>query len=468
MFQNRVASMVNLHRTLSALPEYPGEPSSLKSRASSLVKLRRMFAGSEQDGTTVSPPGKLEYPIFFELPRDLPPSHHSLASFIIWRLTAHVKRKGALASDLVSGAVVTVVGSEGAPPNIPISLHGHWNDALHYSIISSSSVVSLGAEWPVEITLRPISKVKIREITAELQGTFSFLLLDVMIAQSAILQERVVYYTKGRVVLHKLAPVGHTLLTIRRTGLPILPVMSDDIKAFRTSSLFPYVETEEPQTSSLLGPGPWTLRCNLDMSHKVKHLHRTHTNAMSNVSVTHVLRIVIKVQEGGSTADIVKEAPVHILSVRRFLTTERRGVDSGLSFSLAIPTRGTSYRATCRHPPRLHRPRLGGLHHKPRRLLILRLSVPRHLLYPRRKPVLYSSGGNNTSASSLEGSIHAANVLRRIAQPTKEHCLELQVEADEAPMKLVVAQLHGTRRDHRYGSWTTYPRSSLDHGPSTS
>lgn len=89
-------------------------------------------------------------------------------------------------------------------------------------------------------------------------------------------------------MVHKPTPVAHTLFAIQRNdGQPLLPVMSDDVEAFRDSPLFPYMETDEPQTSSLLGPGPWVLQCNLEMSPRHRNLHRTHTNEMSNVSVTH-------------------------------------------------------------------------------------------------------------------------------------------------------------------------------------
>lgn len=168
------APTYSIYRTLSAPPEKDVDETTLKSRPSSLVKLGRMLKGSQDgDALAPSPPGVIEYAVFFEIPRDLPPSHHSASSSIIWRLTAHAKRKGAMASDFVAGTDVTVVGSEGAPPNLPINGTGVWNDALHYSITSSSSVVSLGAEWPAYITLTPMAKVKIHRVSAQIQGKFT-------------------------------------------------------------------------------------------------------------------------------------------------------------------------------------------------------------------------------------------------------------------------------------------------------
>ena len=76
-----------------------------------------------------------------------------------------------------------------------------------------------------------------------------------------------------------------------------------------------------------MGPGPWTIRKDLQLPKSDTVLHITNKNRRSNLSVSHMLKIIFRVERGDDVAvdpqsgkrklfDIVVQTPVHILSVR--------------------------------------------------------------------------------------------------------------------------------------------------------
>lgn len=92
-------------------------------------------------------------------------------------------------------------------------------------------------------------------------------------------------------------------------------------------------QSEEERASELasawMGPGPWPLRFNVDISNVYGMLRPTNMNRKGNITVCHVLKVIIRVEKGdtGETDgtkkrklfDIVIQYPVHLLSVSIYL-----------------------------------------------------------------------------------------------------------------------------------------------------
>ena len=128
------------------------------------------------------------------------------------------------------------------------------------------------------------------------------------------------------------------LLSIQRPNKQsghILPLESDEAEAFRNSPLYPFfVPTDDPSdeelstaVSSLMGPGPWTFSRDLKLPASCSQIRFTNNNRKSNITVSHTLKIAIRIERGDNhdldpktgkrrLFDIVVQTPVHILSVR--------------------------------------------------------------------------------------------------------------------------------------------------------
>lgn len=114
---------------------------------------------------------------------------------------------------------------------------------------------------------------------------------------------------------------------------PILPLTEEDP---RRSPLYRLVhedleysgQSEQDRASQLtsewMGPGPWPLRMNVEISSSYGSLHPTNMNKKGNITVCHVLKIIIRAEKGDTgsaedskkkTYDIIIQYPIHLLSV---------------------------------------------------------------------------------------------------------------------------------------------------------
>lgn len=121
-----------------------------------------------------------------------------------------------------------------------------------------------------------------------------------------------------------------SLKTEGKNATPILPLDSDDVDAFKDSPLYTVRGPDDDPSemaSSLMGPGPWTFHQDLALPNSCSALRFTNKNRRSNISITHLLKCVIRVERGDDEAmdiktgkrklfDIVVQTPVQILSVR--------------------------------------------------------------------------------------------------------------------------------------------------------
>lgn len=144
--------------------------------------------------------------------------------------------------------------------------------------------------------------------------------------------ERVDYWTGFRRVA-RTDPISRIpLLSLKhqkKDSPPLLPLPSDNSDAFMRSPLSEVVGPEDDVSeivSNFMGPGPWTIRKILSLPKAENGLHITNKNRRSNISVSHMLKIVFRVERGDDVAvdpqtgkrklfDIVVQTPVHILSV---------------------------------------------------------------------------------------------------------------------------------------------------------
>jgi hypothetical protein len=144
--------------------------------------------------------------------------------------------------------------------------------------------------------------------------------------------ERIDYYTQMKRIA-RTDPISHILLlSLKQEGKNeghILPLESDDIDALTSSPLYSLLTPDDDSSemaSIWMGPGPWTFHQDLKLPTSCNTLHFTNRNKRSNISVTHLLKCVIRVERGDDTQidaktgkrklfDIIVQTPVHILSV---------------------------------------------------------------------------------------------------------------------------------------------------------
>ena len=116
--------------------------------------------------------------------------------------------------------------------------------------------------------------------------------------------------------------------------IPILPLSEEDprrspLYALAREDLEYTGQSEEERASELasewMGPGPWPLRFNVEISNARNMLRPTSMNKKGNITVCHALKVIIRVEKADTgdveglkkrkVYDIVVQYPVHLLSV---------------------------------------------------------------------------------------------------------------------------------------------------------
>ena len=103
-----------------------------------------------------------------------------------------------------------------------------------------------------------------------------------------------------------------------------MPLLID----YERSPLHGYADIadESEAASSLMGPGPWSIATELKLPTSCSTMHFTNKHKRSHVRISHLLKIVFRVERGDDAFndpktgvrkhfDIVVQTPVHILSV---------------------------------------------------------------------------------------------------------------------------------------------------------
>ncbi|KAK7057584.1 arrestin-C domain-containing protein [Favolaschia claudopus] len=262
--------------------------------------------------------GTYTFPISFTIPASAPPSMECTYGFVQWRLKANVHRPGTFATRLQAMRPVLVVAApveDDPEESESIVVERHWEQQLQYLISISGRSFSIGGVVPVSLTMMPMAKVKVHRV-------------------SILLEERVDYYSHMKRVARSEPITRIQLLSIKQSEdkprEPILPLQSDDPDALKNSPLVALTTPDDDLSelaSEWMGPGPWTFHRDLQLPASCNLLHFTNKNKASNMTVTHNLKCVMRVERGDDEAiepktgkrklfDIVVQTPVHILSCR--------------------------------------------------------------------------------------------------------------------------------------------------------
>ncbi|KAF8161303.1 hypothetical protein B0H34DRAFT_796110 [Crassisporium funariophilum] len=270
-----------------------------------------------KDGWKEFKKGTYTYPISFSIPGNAPPTMTCDYGTVSWRLKANVHRPGAFKAKMTAVREVVTIAcptEEDTEDTENIIVERHWDSQLQYLISISGRSFYVGGTVPVTLTMMPLAKIKIYRL-------------------SVYVEERVDYYTNMRRIARSDPITRFTLLSIKgecKGADPILPLDSEDPEALRNSPLFalisPTADLSET-ASTLMGPGPWTFHQDLKLPGSCDTMKFTNRNRRSNITVTHVLKLVMRVERGddlhvdGKTGkrklfDIVVQTPVLILSCR--------------------------------------------------------------------------------------------------------------------------------------------------------
>ncbi|KII95641.1 hypothetical protein PLICRDRAFT_129539 [Plicaturopsis crispa FD-325 SS-3] len=266
------------------------------------------------DGWKEFKKGTYTYPISIAIPGNAPPSLDCDYGAVTWRLKAYVHRPGTFVSKLSATREVIIISApndDATEETENIMIERQWDSQLQYLISISGRSFYIGGAIPIHFTIMPLTKAKVHRI-------------------SVLLEERIDYLTQMRRVartdpLKRIALLALKLPT--KDGGPILPLDSDDPDAFANSPLSSIVPQTDEAASTLMGPGPWTFHHDLPLPTSCSQLHFTNKNKRSNVSVSHTLKIIFRVERGDDVHvdaktgkrklfDIVVQTPVHILSCR--------------------------------------------------------------------------------------------------------------------------------------------------------
>ncbi|KAG6381964.1 hypothetical protein JVT61DRAFT_592 [Boletus reticuloceps] len=267
------------------------------------------------DGWAVFPEGTYTYPLFFTIPNNSPPTMKADNGSLVWNIKAEVKRPGTFHWNMTAQKEVVVIcvpKDDDSEDVEGIDLQQQWEGQLQYRIQLAGRSVPIGGKIPLQLTIMPLAKAKVHSI-------------------SVYLDERTEYFTRTHSQARSDAMRRATLLVIKHDrfdeghGKPILPLMSDESDAFRKSPLYCLLQPGEDESevaSSLMGPGPWTIRHQLQLPDSCSTLHPSNRTKGSNVMVNHTLRLVLRVEKEEGTVttgrkkmhDIIIHIPIQILS----------------------------------------------------------------------------------------------------------------------------------------------------------
>lgn len=281
--------------------------------------------------------GTYTWPISFAIPATSPPTLHCDFGHVSWKLKAFAHRPGTFTTKMSASQDITVVAcpsEDDLEETDSIIVERQWDAQMQYLITVSGRSFPIGGTMPVSITFLPLTKMKIYRVSILIEGeSFLGLWLVIMLRLET---ERVDYWTdfKRLARTDPLTRIGLLAMkTPQKDGPHILPLDLDDPQAFANS---PFVDCVPPgedvseYASSLMGPGPWRIQKELQLPEACNVLHFTNRNRRSNIVVTHMLKIIFRVERGDDQAvdsttgkrklfDIVVQTPIHILSVCQYL-----------------------------------------------------------------------------------------------------------------------------------------------------
>ena len=234
---------------------------------------------------------------------------------------------------------VVATPSEDATEDVEnVSVNKTWEDQMVYYLSIVGRAFPIGTKIPMQLTFMPLAKVKIYKVSVVIDGTLSkFVVTASVLTTTCLPIEKVTYYSQTKTPVKAPSTIRHVLCCLKhpdKGNTPILPLIEEDL---RKSPLYKLVhegldyngQTKEERASELIsewmGPGPWPLRFNVEIaSTRLGSLRPTNMNKEGNITVCHVLKIIIRVQKEDvdhaedskkKMYDIVIQYPFHLLSV---------------------------------------------------------------------------------------------------------------------------------------------------------
>ncbi|KAI0090703.1 hypothetical protein BDY19DRAFT_886993 [Irpex rosettiformis] len=258
--------------------------------------------------------GVYTYPVSFAIPSGSPPTMACEFGMVTWRLKAYAHRPGTFTTKLSAGREVVVVASpseDDTEDSESIIVERQWDTQMQYLITISGRSFPVGGVIPFSITFAPWTKMKVFRL-------------------HVVIEERVDYFSDFKKLV-RTDPLNRVVLLAlkdQHKDHPILPLDSNDIEAFKGSPLYSDAESDEEVSetiANLMGPGPWAITRNIPLPKTCNELHFTNKNKKSNITVSHTLKIIFRVQRGDDQEvdkqtgkrkmfDIVVQTPIHILS----------------------------------------------------------------------------------------------------------------------------------------------------------
>ncbi|GAA5921978.1 hypothetical protein JCM3775_003447 [Rhodotorula graminis] len=332
---------------------------------------RHGAGGSEVvgDGWKEFKAGTYTYPISITVPATLPPSLTCEFGHVGYTLKATVHRAGALTTNLTSSTEVTLVttpGEEDTEESESIVVERFWETQVKYHVALSGKSFPIGGQIPISIRLNPLAKIRLYRVTAQLEQKTSYF----------------ASVNSGRKLTRHETPKRFQLLRIENKDPkePLLPILSDDPDVLLNHPLrefFINASSSDDDTPSLLDPiGPWHLDGLLQLPDCSSKLCVSTHHEKSNISISHTLKIMMRVERGDDDYldskgnrklwDIVVEAGAVMLSCR--LAQNILPAYSDATPSLAGPSgsssrssrnnassRGATHDCGASHPPPLTR-----------------------------------------------------------------------------------------------------------------
>lgn len=150
---------------------------------------------------------------------------------------------------------------------------------------------------------------------------------------SVHLEEKITYFAHDRKLKREEGPRRFVLSKVAYEDEedPLLPIVSTATNALQESPLAdwlvnPHSTSDDTAASCMDVLGPWELEASVPVPGPESKLRFSTTSQKSNIAVSHVLKVIIRVDRGDDDFvdgkgkrrkwDIVVESPAHILHVR--------------------------------------------------------------------------------------------------------------------------------------------------------
>lgn len=226
--------------------------------------------------------------------------------------------------------MVTAPGEDDTEDSENVIVERQWDNQMQYLLTISGRSFPIGGEIPISLTFIPWTKMKIFRVSVVLEGELPCR-CHLTVDSRRPCVERVDYLTQFKRVARTDTLTRVPLLSFNpaNSNAPLLPLQGDDVDAFMRSPLHALLGPEDDpaeMASTFMGPGPWTIQYGVRLPESCAQIHFTNKNKKSNIVVTHLLKVIFRVQRGDDSDvdgagekrklyDIVVQTPIHILSV---------------------------------------------------------------------------------------------------------------------------------------------------------